>query len=87
MKFIILARWRKKPTKEIVDAHNKLIQKAVKDGVKIAGGYWTLGRYDAVYIAEGPDTKTTMKALFRFAELLSTETLVAEEIDTVPMPD
>jgi uncharacterized protein with GYD domain len=39
--------------------------------------YWTLGRYDAVTIVEGPDEKTTLKWLLLWGHLLSTETLVA----------
>jgi hypothetical protein len=34
-----------------------------KQGAKILEYYWTLGRYDAVTIVEGPDEKTTLKWL------------------------
>jgi uncharacterized protein with GYD domain len=47
------------------------------EGTKILGQYWTLGRYDAIIITEGPDEKSTMKALLRWGDLVSTETLVA----------
>jgi len=47
MIFITLARWRRKPTKEMVAQSGKFIERMVKDGVKILGMYWTLGRYDA----------------------------------------
>jgi uncharacterized protein with GYD domain len=77
MIFIVLSRWRKKPTKEMVDEANKLIEGAAKEGGKILGMYWTLGRWDTVTIAEGPDEKAAMKALLRFGDLVSTETLVA----------
>jgi len=77
MIFIVLARWRKKPTKEMIAEANKLKEHATKEGVKIKGTYWTFGRWDTVTIAEGPDEKTAMKALLRFGDLVSTETLVA----------
>jgi uncharacterized protein with GYD domain len=55
----------------------KLFNQMVKEGSKIIGQYWTLGRYDAIVIIEGKDEKTAMKSLLRWGELLSTETLVA----------
>jgi len=77
MIFITLARFKGKPTKESIDQSSKLFERMVKEGAKILGVYWTLGRYDAVAIIEGPDEKTAMKALLRFGDLVSTETLVA----------
>jgi len=77
MIFITLAKWRKKPTKESVAQSWKLFEQAVKEGAKILGMYWTLGRYDAVVIIEGRDEKTAMKTAVRRGDLLSTETLVA----------
>jgi len=44
---------------------------------KIISIHWTLGRYDAVVITEGPDEKTAMRSILRWGDLLSTETLVA----------
>jgi uncharacterized protein with GYD domain len=49
----------------------------VKEGNKIIGIYWTLGRYDAFTIVEGKDEKTAMKSLLRWGDMMSTETLVA----------
>lgn len=77
MIFITLARFRRKPTKESLAQSTKLLEQLVKEGTKILGVYWTLGRYDAVLIAEGKDEKTAMRALIRWGDLLSTETLVA----------
>jgi uncharacterized protein with GYD domain len=74
---ITLAKWRKKPTKEMVAQSAKLFEQMVKEGSKILGVYWTLGRYDAVVIAEGKDEKVAMKTLMRWGDMLSTETLVA----------
>jgi len=77
MKFIILARWRKKPTKEMVAETNRLVEQATKEGGKILGMYWTFGRWDVVAIAEGPNEKEAMRILLKFGDLVSTETLVA----------
>lgn len=77
MIFISLARWRKKPTKEMVAQASKLFEQMVKEGNKIVGRYWTLGRYDAIVIIEGKDEKAAMKSLLRWGDMLSTETLVA----------
>ncbi len=77
MIFITLARFRKKPTKETVAQSSKLFEQMVKEGNKILGQYWTLGKYDAVVIIEGKDEKSAMKALVRFGDIVSTETFVA----------
>ena len=77
MIFITLARFRKKPTKETVAQTSKLFEQMVKEGNKILGQYWTLGKYDAVVIIEGKDEKSAMKALVRFGDIVSTETFVA----------
>jgi len=73
----MLARWRRKPTKELVVQSGKLVEQMVKEGGKILGMYWTLGRYDAVLIAEAKDEKTFMKMAIRWGDMVSTETLVA----------
>jgi uncharacterized protein with GYD domain len=77
MIFIILAKLRKKPTKESMAQANKLFERMVREGSKIIGQYWTLGRYDTVNIIEGKDEKSAMKALMRWGDMISTETLVA----------
>ena len=77
MKYIILSRWRKKPTKLMLEESVKLQEKAKKEGTKILGQYWTFGRYDTVTILEVPDEKAAMKALLRLGDLCTTETLVA----------
>ena len=77
MIFITLAKFRGKPTKESFDKSSKLFEQMTKEGAKILGIYWTLGRYDAVAIIEGRDEKAAMKDLIRFGDALSSETLVA----------
>jgi uncharacterized protein with GYD domain len=77
MLFISLAKFKGKPTKESVAQGQKLFEEMTKEGAKIIGVYWTLGRYDSVVITEGRDEKTAMKALLRWGDIVSTETLVA----------
>ncbi len=77
MIFITLSKFKKKPTKELIAESDKLFAKAAEEGGKVLAGYWTLGRYDTVFITEGPDEKAVMKALMRWGDLVSTETLVA----------
>ena len=74
---ITLAKWRKKPTKEMVAQSSKLFEQITKEGNKILDMYWTLGRYDSIIITEGKDEKTAMKNIMRWGDLVSTETLVA----------
>jgi len=77
MIFITLARWKKKPTKESIAQSSKLVEQMVKEGGKVVGMYWTLGRYDGVLITEAKDEKSAMKSLLRWGDFVSTETLVA----------
>jgi uncharacterized protein with GYD domain len=77
MLFIRLVKWRKKPTKETVAQASKLYEQMVKEGAKIVGQYWTLGRYDGVTIVEAKDERACMRALLRWEDLLSVDTLIA----------
>jgi len=77
MIFISLGRLRRKPTKETVAEASRLRERAAKEGVKILGSYWTLGRFDTVLIMEAPDEKTAMRIAIRAGDIVSTETLVA----------
>jgi uncharacterized protein with GYD domain len=79
--FISLGRFRKKPTKEMTAEVSGLMKEISKEGVRMLGFYWTLGRYDTVMIAEAPDEKTAMKANIKAGEIISTETLVAVPSD------
>jgi uncharacterized protein with GYD domain len=77
MLFISLFRFKKKPTKEMLAETSRLFEQVTKQGGKILGFYWTLGRYDGMVIVDGPDEKVAMRSLLRFADFVSTETLVA----------
>lgn len=75
MILITLARFRKKPTKEVVEQLDKLLSKLPR-GVKIISRYWTLGRYDGVVTFEAPNEKEAMAFLLKFGDIVATETLV-----------
>ncbi len=77
MIFIALDRWRKKPTKELLDQAKKDFEQMAQEGIKIVGMYWTLGRYDMVSILEAKDEQTMMKAAIKAGDRLSQEHLVA----------
>ncbi len=77
MIFIVLAKYKVKPTKEILDKSTKLFEQMAKDGIKFIGQYWTLGKYDVISVAEAKDEKTMMKAALRWGNILKTETVVA----------
>ena len=55
----------------------KLAEQLPKEGINIIGNYWTLGKCDLVTIAEAKDEQAFMKALLRYGDIFSTETLVA----------
>lgn len=77
MIFIVLVRFRRKPTKADQAETSKTFAQQEKMGIKNIGVYWTFGRYDAVRIFEAPDEKVALKALTKAPEYVSTETLVA----------
>jgi uncharacterized protein with GYD domain len=61
MWFIRLVRMKDPPTKESMDAVNKVETEAAQWGVKFHWTFFTLGRYDVVNIFEAPDMKTAMR--------------------------
>ena len=77
MIFITLWKFRQKATEDMLAISVKLADHLPKEGIEIVGNYWTLGKCDLVTIAEAKDEKAYMKALLRYGDLFSTETLVA----------
>ncbi len=78
MKFIMLVKFRRKPTKESIAQNLKWIeQESAKEGVKMIDIYWTLGRYDAVVIMDAPNESAAMKTSIRRGEDMDIETMVA----------
>ena len=76
MIFISLLKWKKAPTKEMVNNATNPLNELDKQGIKLSV-YWTLGRYDAVTLIDAPTEKDAMKALLLFQDIVETETLVA----------
>jgi uncharacterized protein with GYD domain len=72
-----LAKWRRKPTKEIIAEMDRNWDHLKKDGGSLLQAYWTFGRYDAVMILEAPNEKSALKALMRAGDHLNVETLLA----------
>ncbi len=83
MWFITLVKFRRKPTKADSEAQDKRMAEAAKWGVKVHMNFWTLGRYDAVWVTEAPDEKTAMKVAMWApgGDAVATETLVAVSRD------
>ena len=48
MIFISLGKFWSKPTKEMTDKASDVMNLMAKEGIKILGFYWTLGRFDTV---------------------------------------
>lgn len=81
MIFVSFGRFRKKPTKEMIDEPSSqtatVVKEMAKEGIKVLSWHWTLGRYDTVVIAEATDEKTFMKAMIGLNDFVATETMVA----------
>jgi len=75
MMFITLIKFRKK-AKDVVEVGNQVMQN-LPAGVKIIGTYWTLGRFDSVWIYEAPSEKEAIKLGISVGEVAQTQTLVA----------
>ena len=78
MIFVSLGKMRKKPDKEMVDKATKVIGDQLgKMGIRIISWYWTLGRYDVVFVFEAANEKEALKTALVTAEFVASETLVA----------
>jgi uncharacterized protein with GYD domain len=77
MLFVLLVKFRQKPTKEMLKQTNKMLKQAEAWGVKTVAAYWTLGRYDAVRVMEAPNAKALMRTSLLASDVAATETMVA----------
>ena len=75
MIFISLIKFKKK-AKDVSEAGNKILQN-LPEGVKIISSYWTVGRFDSVWIFEAPSEKEAIKIGISIGEVASSQTLVA----------
>jgi uncharacterized protein with GYD domain len=77
--FITLIKWKKPPSKKLqaeMDKGTNMIEELKKQGIKV-NTYWTLGRYDAVWVMEAPTEKDAMKVALVWQDIIETETMVA----------
>jgi len=77
MIFVNLGKMRNKPDRKIAGDTTKIIEDFKKKGVHVLNWYWTLGRYDTVFIFEATSEKEALKVSLDIAEFVSTETLIA----------
>ena len=77
MKAVILIKFRRKPTREMIAQNVKMLEMGEKEGVKNLSLHWTLGSYDAVAVTEAPNEKAIMKQLIKMSDNITTETLIA----------
>jgi len=75
VRFILLARFRRRLTKVDTDKTDEIIK--ANPQVKVISIDWVLGRYDGVLVGEAPDEETWLKFVEPMSEYLTTETLVA----------
>jgi uncharacterized protein with GYD domain len=75
--FVNLGKFRKKPNKASADDTVKMMEEFKNRGIKVLNWYWTLGRYDTVFIFEAANEKEALKLSTGIAEWVATETLVA----------
>jgi uncharacterized protein with GYD domain len=74
--FVSLIKFRIRPTKESTGDATKLIEEYKKNGIKVLNWYWTLGRYDVVFIYEAASEKEALKTSMGISAWVTTETLV-----------
>ena len=77
MIFVNLGKMRKKPDKSMAGDATKMVEEFKKKGIKVLNWYWTLGRYDTVFIFEAASEKEALKMSIDISEFVATETLVA----------
>lgn len=68
---------KNKPDKETAGDATKIVEEFKKKGIHVLNWYWTLGRYDTVFIFEAASEKEALKVSMDISEFVSTETLVA----------
>jgi len=75
--FINLGRFRKIPDKVAAGDDRTIVEEFRKKGIKVLSWYWTLGRYDTVFIFEAASEKEALKVSVDISEWVATETMVA----------
>ncbi|MCH7649482.1 MAG: GYD domain-containing protein [Thaumarchaeota archaeon] len=75
MIFISLIKFRKK-AKDVAEVGNMVLQN-LPPGVKMIASYWTIGRFDSVWIYEAPSEKEAMKLGIAIGEVAKSQTMMA----------
>lgn len=75
MIFISLIKFGKK-AKDVAELGNKILKNPPK-GIKMISIYWTLGRFDSVWIYEAPSEKEAMRLGIAIGEVARSQTMVA----------
>ncbi len=73
--------------KATADRAAKFRSMAEKAGVTIKDLYWTMGPYDAVFIAEAPDAQTVTAAMLALASLGNVRTQTLQAFDAAQVKD
>jgi len=68
---------RKKPNKETSVQTAKMMEEFKKKGINVLSWYWTLGRYDVVFIYEAEGEQDALRMSFEANDFVTSETLVA----------
>lgn len=66
----------KKQAKDVVPVGKQIMQN-LPEGVKIIGSYWTLGKFDAVWVYEAPSEKEAMKIAVMAGDVMRFQTMTA----------
>jgi len=69
-----------KKAKDVVEVGKEIMQN-LPSGIKIIGTYWTLGKFDAVWIYEAPSEKEAMKLSIMASEVMRFQTMTAVSRD------
>jgi len=75
MIFISMIKFKKK-AKDVVEVGKEIMQN-LPSGIKMIGTYWTLGKFDAVWIYEAPSEKEAMKLSIMASEVMRFQTMTA----------
>jgi len=70
----------KKNAKEVVKSGKEIMQN-LPSGIKMVGTYWTLGKFDAVWVYEASSEKDAMKLGVMASEVMRFQTMTAVSRD------
>ena len=79
MIFISMIKFKKKAD-DVVES-GKEIMSNLPSGIKMIGTYWTLGKFDAVWIYEAPSEKEAMTLAVMTSEVMRFQTMTAVSRD------